>query len=56
MANKSVSALYTVKILDPYHVLISRYEVPKVTRKPPIFVYWTTDKVLTAGYFEAKIL
>jgi hypothetical protein len=56
MVDRPVSALSTVKISEPYHVPISRYEVPKVAKKLPIFAYLTIHNFLTAGYFEAKIL
>ncbi len=56
MVYRSISGLSTVEILESYHVLISSYEVSKVAKKLPIFIYWTIDKVLTAVYFETKIL
>jgi hypothetical protein len=45
MADRSVSGLSTVKILEPHHLLISRYEAPKVAEKVPIFIYWAVHKV-----------
>ncbi len=56
MIDRSVNGLSTIKSLEHYHVLISRYEVSKVVKKAPIFIYCTSRKVLTAEYFEAKIL
>ena len=37
MVDRSVSGLSTVKILEPYDVPISRYEVPKVAKKAAYF-------------------
>jgi hypothetical protein len=56
MVDISVSALSMVKIPEPYHAPISSYEVSKLAKKVPIFIYWTIHKVLTARYFGAKIL
>ncbi len=55
MVHRTVSALSTVKISAPYHVPISRYELPKVTKKLSIFTYSSIHNFLTAEYFEEKI-
>ena len=56
MVDRSVSALSMVKISDPYHIPVKRYEVQKVARKVPIFIYLTIHKILTIGYFGTKML
>ncbi len=45
MVDRAVSGLSTIKILELYDVPISRYEVPKVAKKLPIFIYWGIRKV-----------
>ncbi len=45
MVDRSVSGLSTIKILEPYHLPISRYEASKVAEKVPIFIYWTVHQV-----------
>jgi hypothetical protein len=45
MVDRSVSSLSTVKILELYGVPISRYEVPKVAKELPIFIYLGIRKV-----------